>query len=188
MAPRRKALLAGGVLLAGTLALATIASGDVLVADARIYTVEDAPPHETAIVLSCAPGPLLAKRMDAACALVTRGAARRLLLSGMPYEMPYMRERARACLPDAAILVDDGAKRTLENLRRARDRFGVERALLVTQRFHVGRALYLADALGLEATGVLARGDPRDLRGRLRERLARLRARIDVALLEERPE
>lgn len=149
----------------------------------RAFAPADVPAHDIAIVLGARPGPLLRQRMDAACVLVERRKATRLLLTGLAEEMPYMRERAEACAAEATILVDDGATRTLENLRRARDLFGVTRALVVTQRFHMARALYLADALGLEATGVLAAGAPRSSTGRLRERLARVRALVDVALL-----
>jgi SanA protein len=116
---------------------------------------------------------------------VAHGRVVRLVLTGLSEEMPYMRGRARSCLPEERILVDDGAVRTLENLRRARDRFEVRAALVVTQRFHMGRALYLADALEIDAVGVLAEGDPRSLTSRLRERVARLRAVVDVKLLDE---
>ncbi len=149
----------------------------------RAFSPEDAPTGDVAVVLGAKPGPLLRQRMDAACALVAQGKARRLVLSGLHEEMPYMSARARTVLDDGDILVDDGATRTLENLRRARDLFGLHRVLVVTQRFHMGRALFLADALGLDAVGVLATGGPRTLSGRLRERVARVRALVDVALL-----
>ena len=148
------------------------------------FAPAEAPARDVAIVLGAKPGPLLAQRMDAACALVAHEKVVRLVLTGLAEEMPYMRERARACgLADDAVLVDDGATRTLENLRRARDLFGVRHALVVTQRFHMARALYLADALDIDAVGVLAEGAPRSLAGRLRERAARLKAVVDVALL-----
>lgn len=162
---------------------------------ARVFAPDAAPFTDVAIVLGAGPGPLLEKRMDAACALVERRKVVRLLLTGLPREMPYMRARAHACLSglrtddgaavpmEEAILIDDGATRTLENLRRARDFFGVTHALVVTQQFHMARALYLADALGMRTSGVIAAGAPRSLRGRLRERFARARAVLDVALL-----
>jgi vancomycin permeability regulator SanA len=137
-------------------------------------------------VVGAKPGQLLTQRMDAACALFEKGRVGKLVLSGLPEEMPYMLARAHACgagVEAGTALVDDGATRTLENLRRARDRFGVTRALVVTQAFHLPRALYLASALGIDATGVIATGAPRSLAGRLRERVATARARIDVALL-----
>jgi vancomycin permeability regulator SanA len=147
-------------------------------------TPDNAPVRDVAIVLGAKPGPLLRQRMDAACDLVRLKKVQRLVLSGLAEEMPFMRERALAAgLDEAHILVDDGATRTLENLRRARDLFGLRAVLVITQRFHMGRALYLAQALGLDAVGVLATGHPRAWSGRVREHVARLRARVDVALL-----
>ena len=146
----------------------------------------DAPARDVAIVLGCGVGGLLAQRMDAACALVASKKARRLVLSGCGREIAYMTERALACglrVDDGSIVVDDGAVRTLENLRRARDRFGVTRALVVTQRYHLGRALYLANALGMDVVGVVAPGVPAARMQLVRERLARIKAIVDVALL-----
>lgn len=149
------------------------------------YRPDDAPAHEVAIVLGAKPGPLLTQRMDAACALFEKGRVGKLVLTGLAEEMPYMLARAKACgatVDGGAVLVDDAATRTLENLRNARDKFGVQRALVVTQEFHLPRALYLAHALGIDATGVVATGAPRSVLGRVRERVATARARIDVAL------
>jgi SanA protein len=145
----------------------------------RMVLPVDAPQRDIAIVLGAKPGRLLGYRMDAACALVTLGKTQRLLLTGTDEEMPFMRERARTCLPEDKILVDDKAERTLDNLKNARDRFGVTSALVVTQRFHLARALYLADHLGIDAVGVEAAGDARIMNA-VRERFARMRARLDV--------
>lgn len=156
----------------------------VLARKALAFLPADAPAREVAVVLGASPGPLLTQRMDAACALLRAHTCARVLLTGLAEEMPYMRARALAVVADpGAVLVDDGATRTLENLRRARDRFGVRAALVVTQRFHMDRALYLAAALGIDAVGVIAAGGPRSWGGRLRERAARVRARLDVALM-----
>lgn len=149
-------------------------------ASPRLYLPSDAPTREIVIVLGAPVGTMLGWRMDAACALIERGAAERMLLTGAQDELPFMRERAAACLPPERVLVDDQAARTLDNLRNARLRFGVVAALVVTQRFHLPRALALADAVGIDALGVIAEGEP-DLRGRLRERFARLRALVDRA-------
>jgi SanA protein len=110
---------------------------------------------------------------------VARGAVQRLLLTGTREEMPYMRARAESCLQAEQVLVDDQAERTWDNLKNARERFGVAEALVVTQRFHLPRALYLADHLGMDAVGVIAAGEPRAF-GHWRERLARLRALLDA--------
>jgi SanA protein len=62
--------------------------------------------------------------------------------------------------------------------------FGVRRVLVVSQRFHLERALYLARSFGLEAEGVAAADAslPFHLRTRVRETFARSKAVLDVAL------
>jgi SanA protein len=188
MRPPRKASIVVAALLGLVatlhlpLVIAGTAQGERIVIG-RVFSPVDAPARDVAIVLGARPGPLLDKRMDAACLLVEGRKVRRLLLSGMPEEMPAMRARAASCLGPDDILVDDGARRTLENLRRARDRFGARAPLVITQDFHMGRALYLADALGLEAVGVRAEGAPGGLGGHLREQFARVRALVDAHLL-----
>lgn len=182
MSRRRRWLLGmGGVALAA--ALVALLSEAVRIdmedgAVARIFDAQSAPPRELAIVLGAPLGRLLEYRMDAACALVARGTAQRLLLTGTTEEMPYMRARAEACLSADRVLVDDRAERTWDNLKNARERFGVAQALVVTQRFHLPRALFLAETLGIDAVGVVAPGEPRAW-GYWRERFARLRALLD---------
>lgn len=168
------AVLGGGLVIAAS----TIA------APPRMYAPHDAPARPLAVVLGAPPGPMLDARLDAACALVQLNKTARLLVTGLPLEIPVMVERARRCLPAEAVLVDPAAPRTLENLRRARDHFGASSVLIVTQEFHMPRALYLARALGLDAAGVLAQGPAAGPLLRLRERVAHIRAHIDVALLD----
>lgn len=57
-------------------------------------------------------------------------------------------------VPEDAILVDGHGYRTYESCRRAKSEFQIEKAFVVTQRFHMARALYLCDALGVESTGI----------------------------------
>lgn len=185
MTPRRKSLVLAAI-AACTVGIALLVGMTRELSVTTWYRPDDAPAHEVAIVLGAKPGQLLTQRMDAACALFEKGRVGKLVLTGLAEEMPYMLKRARGCgatVESGAVLVDDRATRTLENLRHARDKFGVKRALVVTQEFHMPRALYLAAALGMEATGVIATGAPRSLAGRLRERVATARARIDVAFL-----
>jgi vancomycin permeability regulator SanA len=98
------------------------------------------------------------------------GLVSRILLSGSTrgptYDEPAaMRELAlRLGVPDSAIDLDRGGTRTLETCLRARDLFGVRRALLVSQRYHLPRALILCDALGIDAVGAAADLRPYSLR------------------------
>lgn len=184
MTPRARRVFQGVLLLALGAAALVVGGTEALRIDmerraqGRLFDPDAAPARQIAIVLGARPGRLLELRMDAACALVARGAVQRLLLSGTTEEMPYMRARAEACLAPEQVLVDDQAERTWNNLKNARARFGITQALVVTQRYHLPRALYLADSLGLDAVGVIAAGEPRPW-GLVRERFARVRALWD---------
>lgn len=65
----------------------------------------------------------------------------------------YVVERG---VPDEDVFTDHAGFSTYETMYRARDVFKVTDSLVVTQRFHLARAVYTARALGLEATGVEA--------------------------------
>lgn len=133
-----------------------------------IHELSQAPARPTAIVFgaglvrSGAPSPVLADRVQAAANLYRMGLVSRILLSGSTrgptYDEPAaMRELAlRLGVPDSAIDLDRGGTRTLETCLRARDLFGVRGALLVSQRYHLPRALTLCDALGIDAVGAAA--------------------------------
>ncbi len=183
MAGRARRVLPFAVAVVGLLGLIAAVAEVVRIdmeraASHRMFLPDDAPPREVVIVLGAPVGELLSHRMDAACALIARGAAQRMVLTGMPAELPSMQERALRCLAADHVLVDDQAARTFDNVRNARMRFGIARALIVTQRFHLPRALALADAVGIEAVGVIAAGEPR-WSTRVREHLARVRALVD---------
>ena len=59
-------------------------------------------------------------------------------------------------VPDRDIVLDFAGFRTYDSLYRARDIFGVRHALLVSQSYHLPRALYTASRLGIDAAGVAA--------------------------------
>ena len=59
-------------------------------------------------------------------------------------------------VPEEALILDRAGVNTDASVRRARDEFGVKRVVLVTQEYHLYRALYLAESYGLEAHGVSA--------------------------------
>jgi SanA protein len=129
-----------------------------------------APVVETALVLGTAPigpegGPnrYFVYRLDTAAALWKAGKARVLLVSGNKTGETYDEPAAmRAGLiergvPAEAIEIDNEGHRTRASVLRARDVYGQSRILIVSQRFHVGRALYIAHRAGIEAWGVEAR-------------------------------
>lgn len=59
-------------------------------------------------------------------------------------------------VPDQAVLVDGHGYRTYESCKRAAKEFGVKDAIIVTQRFHLGRSLYLCHGFGIDAQGIAA--------------------------------
>ncbi len=135
----------------------------------RIYTcAEDVPPRSVAIVLGAglwpdgSLTPVLADRVTTAADLYHAGTVQKLLCSGdnrfVDYNEPQrMLEYAVSLgVPEEAIVLDYAGRRTYDTCYRARDIFGLERVVVVTQRFHAARALYLCDALGVDAVAVLA--------------------------------
>jgi SanA protein len=139
----------------------------------RIYArVEDMPPRPVARPVALVFGaglwpdgsltPILADRVATAADLYHAGIVRKLLLSGdnrfVNYNEPQrMLEYAvRLGVPPEDVVLDYAGRRTYDSCYRARAIFGVERAVVVTQRFHAARALYLCDALGVDGIAILA--------------------------------
>ncbi len=136
------------------------------------YMVADAagvPSAEKALVLGAAaigpeggPNRYLAYRLDAAAALWKAGKVKSLIASGArrdDYDEPtYMRDRlVERGVPAEAIELDFLGTRTLDSVLRARDVYSQTRIVIVSQRFHVARAIYLARKAGIEAWGLEAR-------------------------------
>ena len=112
------------------------------------------------------PSPLLAERLETAVALWNAGKVQRLLLTGNAGahhdEIRAMRNYlVGAGVPERALVGDFEGTSTFDSCWRARSVFGVQSALLITQRFHLPRALFLAARAGISARGVAAGGRPR---------------------------
>ena len=111
------------------------------------------------------PSELLARRLDVALALYRAGRVQRILVSGDASERYHDETRAMKRylvsrgVPAEAVDADGAGLSTFDSCARARDVFHVDRALLVTQRFHLSRALFIARSLGLDAHGVIADED-----------------------------
>ncbi len=125
--------------------------------------------YDCIIVLGCGvwgetPTPLLSDRLDAAVALYKSGIATKILMSGdhgrTNYnEVSVMRKYAMdRGVPSEDIFMDHAGFSTYETMYRAADVFGVNRAVIVTQKYHLYRALYDASLLGIEAKGTAATG------------------------------
>ncbi|MGB5035356.1 MAG: ElyC/SanA/YdcF family protein [Blastocatellia bacterium] len=112
------------------------------------------------------PSIVLYDRVATAVELYHAGRASKLLMSGdnrfVEYNEPeVMRETAVALgVPEKDIVLDYAGRRTYDSCYRAKEIFGVERAVLVTQSFHLDRALYLCNSMGVDAIGVAADRHP----------------------------
>ncbi|HEY1335775.1 MAG TPA: ElyC/SanA/YdcF family protein [Myxococcaceae bacterium] len=131
------------------------------------------------------PSPILAERLETALVLWRSGRVERLLLTGNtdPYhdEIRSMRRYlTKGGVPERAISVDLEGLSTFDSCWRARGVFGVQRAILVTQAFHLPRAVFLARAAGIDAVGVRAGGGRWRAPYVWRELLARPLALVDA--------
>ena len=105
---------------------------------------------------------MLRDRVDTAIALYKAGKVQKLLLSGDNQFADYNEPGAMMAytiargVPAEDVQPDYAGRRTYDTCYRAKAIFQVESAVLVTQRFHLPRALLLCDQLGIEAVGVAA--------------------------------
>ncbi|WP_327702702.1 YdcF family protein [Streptomyces decoyicus] len=161
----------------------------------RVRTVADVPAAPVAIVFGAglwngAPSPYLAHRLDAAAALYERGTVRAVLVTGDNSRHDYDEPDAmrayllRHGVPDHKIVSDYAGFDTWDSCSRAHRIFGVDRAVLVSQGFHIRRALALCTAAGVDAygVGVAAKHDVTWAYGGVREILAAGKAAADALL------
>ncbi len=134
-------------------------------------------------------------RMSAAARLIQLGRVEHLLLSGDNrtrfYNEPVtmLRDLRDRQVRDVDMTLDYAGFSTFDTLARARDVFGVERALLITQAWHLPRAIFIADAMGLEVMGcaVPARPVAGVWRLKVREWVARVATLGDLYLWKREP-
>ena len=120
---------------------------------------------ECILVLGCgvrgdSPSPLLADRLRRGVELYKNGCAPKLLMSGDHGQRHYdevnvMKQYAvDEGIDTSDIFMDHAGFSTYESMYRARDIFGVKKMIIVTQQYHLSRAVYIARSLGIEAYGV----------------------------------
>lgn len=173
-----------------------------LYASSRVYSTAKAPVEQVAIVFGAglwrdgSPTPVLRDRVQTAVDLYFAGKVEKLLMSGSRlgyYNEPRAMKNYAISLgvPDEDIIIDNAGQRTYDTCYRARDIYGVQQAILITQNFHLPRALYTCNALGVRAVGVSA--DLRQYRQRseiywnLREVFATLVALWEVHVTHPQP-
>lgn len=158
--------------------------------ESRIYTAlpSDVEKYDCILVLGAglrpdgSPSHMLEDRVVTAVMAYSPERADVILMSGdkkigVDYDEPGAMAALAVSLgvPESAIVRDDFGYSTYLSLLNARDEYGARRVLIVTQKYHLSRAIYIADMLGLEAEGLAC--DVRLYRGRLFRSLREVAAR-----------
>jgi SanA protein len=187
----------------GIMAIILIRGIFLLKASPQTFTKDDVPSRRVAIVFGAevkkdgTPSVVLKDRVEMAAELYKSGKVEKLLMSGdnrfVDYNEPEsMRQYALTLgIPDSDIVLDYAGRRTYDTCYRAKEIFGVESAILVTQRFHMPRSLFLCNAFDIDAVGVESENYYYLKRLRLiwniRELLATVQSVLDVYLLKPLP-
>jgi SanA protein len=150
-----------GIFLIGAIRIAMI-----LVSRPAISLHQDAEPVAVVIVPGAGlnrdgtPSLPLRDRVDSAVALYQAGKAQKILMSGdnstVSYNEPEaMRQYAlEQGVPDEDIVLDYAGRRTYDTCLRARLIFGLDKAAITTQAYHLHRAVFLCQALGIDILGI----------------------------------
>jgi SanA protein len=175
----------------------------VLQTNARIHdNLADVPTAKVALLLGTSrntargPNVFFMQRITAAAALYHAGKVRKIIVSGDNSTDDYneteamRRELMKLGVPQEHIVNDHAGFRTLDSVVRAKSVFDQDEVIIVSQRFHLQRALFIADAKGIKASGYVA-SDP--LHGMpyykviFREWFARVKAVLDCYILGTQP-
>ena len=135
-------------------------------------------------------------RIDATTKLFKAGKIKAILVSGDNASRYYneparmRRDLIKQGIPKDKIYLDFAGFRTLDSIQRAREIFGLKSYIIISQKFHLERAIFIANKSGVDAIGFAAKDFPSTkaaLRMRLREYLARTKAFLDIYILHTVP-
>ena len=129
------------------------------------------------------PSSMLRDRLTRGVELYDLGAAPKLLMSGDHGRENYdevdamKRYALEAGVPSADVFMDHAGFSTYDSIWRAKNVYDAKKIIIVTQKYHLYRALYIAEKLGVEAYGVSAdlRSYTKQLKYDMREILARVK-------------
>jgi vancomycin permeability regulator SanA len=163
----KRAVVAGALCLA--VAVLAMATGDLWVraeASGHVYGLADVPAAPVALVLGSEvypdgnPSPFLAARLEIARQLLATGKVKAILVSGDHMDWGYNEPGAMfrwlidRGVPSRLVVLDHAGFDTYDSCARAKEVFGVSAAIVVTQSYHIDRAVALCRRLGLDASGV----------------------------------
>lgn len=199
-------------LVGSALALAVLGSLGVAVyawqrigsaSEGRVFSdIDDIPSRKVGLVLGCSPtlpdgreNLFFRYRMEAAEALFKADKVAYLLVSGDNRTEGYdeataMRDAlVERGIPADRIVADFAGLRTLDSVVRAKEVFQEDSLTVISQDFHVRRAIYIGSARDVDLVGFAARdvGSQSGIKTKLREVLAQVKAILDVTLLQKQP-
>ncbi len=164
--------------------------------------IEDMPHHKVGLLLGTSkmrsdgqPNMYYVYRIEAAVALFKTGKVDYLLVSGDNRHNSYNEPREMrksllaAGVPDDRIILDYAGFRTLDSVIRSSLVFGQEEITIISQEFHIERALYIAKHYHIEAVGFAARNVPVDWSDvtLIREYFARIMLMLDLYIFDTQP-
>ena len=134
-------------------------------------------------------------RLDATAKLYKAGKIDYVLVSGdnstIHYNEPttMLKDLIAMGVPENCIIQDFAGFRTLDSMVRSKEVFGQQKVTVISQRFHVERALFLAKNKGIEAIGFCAQDVSKSygFKTRVREYLARIKMFADLYILNKEP-
>lgn len=191
--PAARMLLSSRVMLGVLVACAIIVIVPVLerlAASAYIYDEAWTLPHAQAVMILGAsvkhgqPSPILLERAQQAVYVYRLGLAPRIIVSGDAQDANYnevtpVRDYLLSQgVPAESIFLDPSGFDTYSSMYRARHVFGAQSLIVVSQDFHLPRAIFIARALGIDASGSIAQGGK--LSAYIREIPASWKALFDV--------
>lgn len=165
-------------------------------AEGRTFSnINDVPTMQTALLLGTnpktrdgkRPSSFYLARINATAELYKHGKFRQLIISGDKregYDEPQtMRhDLIERGVPDSIIMMDGQGYRTLLSLRNSKQYFGIHDMIIISQKWHNERSIFLADKMKIKAVGYNADDvrHPRAIWTHIRELLARVKLFIDL--------
>ncbi|MCR4689444.1 MAG: YdcF family protein [Saccharofermentans sp.] len=162
------ALILAVVIYLGSSNLVILLTTKDQLSDLETCEVEDNEAFDCILVLGCGvysdgtPSPFLRDRLETAVSLYESGASDQILVSGDHIDPDYnetgvMKDYCIARgVPEDAVLVDDLGLSTYESMYRAKNTFDIGSAVIVTQEYHLARAVFCANSVELKCRGVKA--------------------------------
>lgn len=184
--------LLGGVTVLGLNAQVIGATNDKILSTEQAAQLGNV---DCILVLGCKvhedgnPSHMLEDRLKRGVALYKGGAAPKILMSGDHGQVEYdevnaMKKYAMdAGIPSEDVFMDHAGFSTYESMYRAKEVFGAKKIIIVTQEYHLYRAIYAAERMGMEAYGVNA--DYRTYSGQLMRDVREVLARVKDWLTAE---